>query len=80
MAPKPGWRTSKCVNCRGYGVVSSYTFDGSDFLGAKECRNCGGSGVVYISPQGRIADYPGGCFRGFASESEIAASQSLHGR
>ena len=58
------WRLIRCVNCSGYGQVSAYTLDGSDFLGPEECRECGGSGQLWISPKDRIADYPGGPFRG----------------
>lgn len=36
------------------------------------CSKCDGSGVEWISPRGRIADYPGGPFRGQLSKLENA--------
>ena len=61
---KKKWRTIECLSCSGKGIVSSYTTSGSDFLGPKECNDCGGAGQCWISPNGRYADYPGGKFRG----------------
>jgi DnaJ-class molecular chaperone len=56
------WRTTECPNCRGYGVVSDYR--GGDFNGAYECTECGGCGILWISPKDRVAEYPGGKFKG----------------
>lgn len=43
---------------------SSYTSDGSDFLGAEECNVCDGNAVIWLSPKGRYAKWPGGHFIG----------------
>ena len=59
------WLEIKC-SCGGYGQVSSYTLGGTDFLGAKECSDCGGSGRVFISENDRMVEYPGGRFLGSA--------------
>ncbi len=64
MKEPRGWHKVRCGSCGGYGVVSTYTFGGDDFLGPGERESCGGSGLIWISPKGRIADYPGGSFRG----------------
>ena len=58
------WRVIDCPRCGGHGVISVYTLGGTDFLGAGECPKCGGNGVLWISPKDRIADNPGGPFRG----------------
>lgn len=60
------WRLARCSGCGGHGLVSAYTFDGSDFLGAAECRDCGGSGSVFVSDNDRLAEYPGGRLLGSA--------------
>ena len=57
-------RTIRCFSCGGHGAVSEYTLDGSDFLGAKECDKCSGSGFLFITPKDRIVLYPGGPFNG----------------
>lgn len=49
----------QCIYCGGHGVVFAYTFDGTDFLGAKECRRCN-SGRIWRYPSGVLALYPGG--------------------
>lgn len=56
------WTADRCHGCSGHGVVSVYSAD--DFEGAGFCRVCGGSGVVWVSPGGAIALYPGGPFVG----------------
>ncbi len=58
------WLRIKCDACRGYGVVSDYR--SGDFDGAMECSACGGAGIQWISENDRLADYPGGPFRGSA--------------
>jgi DnaJ-class molecular chaperone len=58
------WKTLHCWDCGGHGLVSAYTADGSDFLGAAECGTCGGSGRIYRSPKGALAQWPGGPFVG----------------
>ncbi len=65
MADLRKWRKESCVRCSGHGVVSSYTFDGSDFLGPEECDDCGGYGVVWVHRKtGTMAQYPGGRLMG----------------
>jgi len=56
------WRWKSCPNCGGRGIVSVYSQD--DFEGPGSCPECGGEGIVWISPKDRVADYPGGPFRG----------------
>lgn len=63
-AERAKWRTIQCSSCAGYGVVSD--FRGGDFNGAMDCRSCGGKGFHWVSPRDRLADYPGGPFRGWA--------------
>lgn len=58
------WTQRRCDSCGGHGQVSSYTIDGGDFNGADECRDCNGSGVIWRSPKGSLAQYPGGPFIG----------------
>lgn len=61
---KSGWTQIRCDSCGGHGVISVYSQN--DFEGPGECRTCGGSGTMFLSPKGRLADYPGGPFRGRA--------------
>jgi hypothetical protein len=49
---------------------SGYTADGGDFTGAEECRACAGSGSVWVSAKGVLAQYPGGPFLGRTSSAE----------
>lgn len=58
------WHKIKCGTCDGHGMVSKYTYDGSDFEGPEECGDCWGQGSIWISPKGRLALYPGGPFLG----------------
>lgn len=37
------------------------------------CKDCWGSGIMWVSPGGRLAEYPGGPFRGQLSKQEHAA-------
>ena len=38
----------------------------------RDCKRCGGSGTLSLHlPSGRIADYPGGPFRGSLTKEEI---------
>ena len=71
---KAGWTEVICDDCRGYGVVSlySYSSSGSDFEGAGECTRCNGSGYIWKSPAGRLVEYPGGKFLGSVSRAETA--------
>jgi len=57
------WKALDCPSCGGRGVVSAYTFGGTDFLGPGECPHCN-SGVIFVSEGDRVADFPGGPFRG----------------
>ena len=54
-----GWHDETCGVCRGTGMVADYS--AYDFEGAKDCTSCN-SGVVWVSPKGRHAEYPGGRF------------------
>lgn len=65
------WREKQCSGCGGHGQVSGYTADGSDFTGAEECKECNGTGRVFISPKGAIAQWPGGPFVGRLSKAEM---------
>lgn len=61
---KRGWKQMRCDLCGGHGQKSSYSIDGGDFMGADECRDCNGSGLIWRSPKGALAQYPGGPFIG----------------
>ena len=66
-----GWRVATCSMCRGTGLKWSYE------VGAVDCRHCN-NGVVYISPKGRLALYPGGPFLGStALEEEMKTAKVL---
>ena len=54
------WRWIECTNCLGHGLVSAYTLGGEDFDGARECRDCDGTGRQAVSGRDRLAKYPGG--------------------
>lgn len=56
--PKAKWLTTKCPNCGGHGLKASW--DGCP----DDCRECGGSGRLYVSSRDRVALYPGGPLRG----------------
>ena len=71
------WKKIQCSSCGGHGLVSSYTLDGSDFLGAEECSDCRGAGVVFVSTKGTIAQYPGGPFLGRLTKQELNGLSSL---
>lgn len=58
------WDRLKCFDCDGHGQVSSYTCGGMDFNGPDECQSCGGSGAIWRSKKGVLAQYPGGPFLG----------------
>lgn len=75
-----GWFTIPCSNCRGYGVVSQYTYSGDDFLGAGECPYCGGSGSEWVTPSGRLMDYPSGRFTGRLTEKELIQLRDKYGK
>jgi hypothetical protein len=57
-----GWRRERCCMCSGTGMESAYSADGSDFLGPTECTSCNGNGMIWITPKGRHAEFPGGRF------------------
>jgi len=52
------WKYIERYSCDGFGVVDGYD------AGPLECKVCGGLGHLWRSPKGRLADYPGGPFRG----------------
>lgn len=64
------WTSHTCEACAGYGLVEA--FGG----GPTECFSCGGSGFYFVSPAGRIADYPGGPFRGSVPVTVCPAGRS----
>ena len=53
-----GWRLVRCRLCIG-GMVPMR-------LPPEECETCGGGMAYWVSPNGRVADYPGGPMRGMA--------------
>lgn len=63
---KEGWTQIQCSSCDGHGLASSY--GGGDFLGADECCDCNGSGYIWRSPKGALAQWPGGPFVGRESK------------
>ena len=50
------WLPDDCPECGGSGLIQAWE--------PTDCHPCGGSGQVWISPKDRVADYPGGPFRG----------------
>lgn len=73
---KPGWIRENCSSCDGHGMVSQYTHSGDDFLGAEECRDCGGKGYIFLHEKsGILAEYPGGSLVGRLSKAEMAQRQ-----
>lgn len=71
MADMRKWRQERCSGCGGHGIVSGYTLGGTDFVGAEECDDCNGGGVIYIHRRtGTIAEYPGGRLLGRLSKKE----------
>jgi DnaJ-class molecular chaperone len=52
------WTRIKCSFCNGHGVYQDLGG------GPADCKDCGGSGYMWLSENNRIADYPGGPFRG----------------
>jgi DnaJ-class molecular chaperone len=71
------WTKILCHGCDGHGLISAYTIDGSDFLGADECKTCNGSGQLFQSSKGVLVQWPGGPFMGRASalDDVIAGKQ-----
>ena len=58
------WRTIGCSFCT-TGMVWNWTYDEPD-----ECRNCNGSGTVWIRPTGHCFEYPGGHALGLWSKEK----------
>jgi DnaJ-class molecular chaperone len=58
------WTNRTCDSCSGHGQVSAYSFGGGDFEGPDECKDCNGTGMIWRSPNGALAQYPGGPFVG----------------
>jgi len=69
------WTEIKCHDCEGHGQRSSYTIDGGDFMGADECGTCNGSGRIFQSAGGVLAQWPGGPFVGRLSKAEMTADR-----
>lgn len=59
---KRNWRVLPCPTCSGCGIVSQYSYD--DFEGPNECRECSGSGRLWIRPSNHCFAWPGGPTRG----------------
>lgn len=58
---KRGWTCIRFDACDGHGLVHTY----ADPYGQDaECKDCGGSGHLWRSPKGALAQYPGGPFLG----------------
>lgn len=55
-----GWTEVNCGCCNGI------AWGGEE---PRTCRDCGGNGVLWRSPKGRLALYPGGPFRGVAVDA-----------
>lgn len=55
-----GWHIESCHKCMGSGMQLHYS--AYDFEGASECDGCYGNGIIWVSPKGRHALYPGGPF------------------
>ena len=68
------WKQIACPNCGGHGIVSHYSYGpgGVDFEGADECKQCSGSGELWLSPKGMLALYPGGPFVGRVTSAYFA--------
>jgi len=64
------WYRIDCYYCAGHGQVGNYG-DGTDFYGPEDCGHCCGTGAMWVSKNGRIADYPGGPFRGSLPQAEL---------
>lgn len=60
-ARPPKWKRLQCDKCDGKGIVAGCY--GSEPT-PEECRSCNGSGTIWKSPKGSIAQYPGGPFLG----------------
>ncbi len=60
-AKERGWREERCSSCH-FGLRASRNMHD---MSPEECPHCN-QGYVWVSPKGRIADYPGGPFRGMA--------------
>jgi len=60
----PAWLPFQCMNCNGSGFVSHYTYDGDDFVGAKDCPVCHGNGRLVVYRHDHLAYWPGGPFAG----------------
>ena len=66
---RQGWKTMKCFNCSGHGIVGIYSM--YDFEGPGECNTCNGTGQLWVSPKGAITQYPGGGFVGKLTKKEL---------
>jgi len=58
------WTPLICINCSGHGLVPIYSYAGREFEGPAECRKCGGTGQIWRSQKGALAQWPGGPFIG----------------
>jgi hypothetical protein len=57
-----GWTQRQCFECHGTGMRPG---SGIPYAcAANACSACGGRGSTWTSPQGRVAQYPGGPWMG----------------
>ena len=65
------WRLINCPRCGGHCVIEAWGG------GPADCGECGGGGFFYITSSGRLADYPGGPFRGMWSHEAWERAQPI---
>lgn len=72
-AENRGWRMKRCATCRGSGTTFVEGF------GVDHCDTCRGDGSYWVSPKGRIADYPGGPLRGSVGKEPAVSKEPSGG-
>jgi hypothetical protein len=77
--PVKRWTELSCWGCSGHGQRSAYTIDGGDFMGADECGTCNGSGRLFRTDAGAVAQWPGGPFVGRLTRKELAINDAPTG-
>lgn len=60
----------KCDRCNGHGMVTSWQFGVKE---PDECKDCGGSGVLWLYPSGTLAKYYSGPLLGRYPEMAFEA-------
>lgn len=66
------WKAIPCADCSGKGIVSGYKIGGGNFTGPTVCVRCNGNSIVWQSPKGALAKYPGGPFIGFLPKAKAS--------